>query len=79
MEVAMNDGVSLPAYEVVVYTDAYVGRGPEGLVGRVYRDAVAGGDSKSPARLLLYHLSNVFRYDLRLCINVYPVEARLVA
>ena len=79
MEVAMNDGVSLPAYKVVVYADAYVGRGPEGLVGRVYRDAVAGGEPKPPARLLLYYLGDVFRYDLRLCVDVYPVEARLVA
>ena len=62
-----------------MYADAYVGRGPEGLVGRVYRDAVAGGDSKPPARLLLYYLGDVFRYDLRLCVDVYPVEARLVA
>ena len=75
----MNEVVCLPAYKVVVYADAYVGRGPEGLVCRVYRDAVACGDSKSPARLLLYYLGDVFRYDLRLCIYVYPVEARLVA
>ena len=75
----MNDGVSLPAYKVVVYADAYVGRGPEGLVGRVYRDTVAGGYSKSPARLSLDYLGDVLRHDFGLRVDVYSVKARLVA
>ena len=75
----MNDGVSLPAYKVVVYADAYVGRGLEGLVRCVDRDSVAGGEPKPPARLLLYYLGDVLRHDYGLRVDVYPVEARLVA